>query len=55
MLVAVAVVCSTIAVAPERSGVGALLLLAGIPIYYIFKWFTGRRATYAPPPGPPTP
>jgi len=55
VLVAVAVVCSTIAVAPERSGVGALLLLAGIPIYYVFKWFTGRRATHARPPGPPTP
>lgn len=56
VLVAVAVVCSTIALAPLRSGVGALLLLAGIPFYYLFKWFTRWRAAQAPPPpAPPTP
>lgn len=34
--IAVVVVISTVAKAPGRSGVGALLLLAGVPVYYFF-------------------
>jgi APA family basic amino acid/polyamine antiporter len=36
VIVAVVVVCSTIYAAPVRSGVGALLLLLGVPVYYGF-------------------
>jgi APA family basic amino acid/polyamine antiporter len=40
--IAVIVVISTIAQAPGRSAVGAGLLLAGIPVYYLFKRHTSR-------------
>jgi APA family basic amino acid/polyamine antiporter len=39
---AIVTVCSSILDAPLRSGVGALLLLAGIPAYYGFKSMRGR-------------
>jgi APA family basic amino acid/polyamine antiporter len=41
--VAAVVVYSTIQQAPARSAVGALLLLAGIPVFYTFKYFSSRR------------
>ena len=43
VLVAVVVVISTIVQAPGRSAIGALLLLAGVPVYYFFKRQTGAR------------
>jgi APA family basic amino acid/polyamine antiporter len=39
VVVAVIVVMATIREHPRQSGIGALLLLAGLPIYY---WFTSR-------------
>jgi APA family basic amino acid/polyamine antiporter len=39
VLVAIIVVMATIREHPKQSGMGALLLLAGLPIYY---WFTSR-------------
>jgi len=41
--VAMVVVYSAIRDSPDRSLKGALLLLAGIPVYYLFKWWTSRR------------
>jgi APA family basic amino acid/polyamine antiporter len=41
--VAAVVVYSTIQQAPGRSAVGALLLLAGIPVFYTFKYFSSRH------------
>jgi APA family basic amino acid/polyamine antiporter len=43
--VAALVVYSTIREAPVRSAVGAALLLAGIPVFYLFKAFTNRRGS----------
>ena len=43
VFVAVVVVLSTIRQSPARSAVGAALLLAGIPIYYLFKGLNARR------------
>jgi APA family basic amino acid/polyamine antiporter len=45
VLVAVIVVFSTIRQSPGRSAVGAGLLLAGIPIYYMFKKHNSRAAS----------
>ena len=45
VLVAVVVVFSTIRQSPGRSAVGAGLLLAGIPIYYMFKKHNSRAAS----------
>lgn len=42
--VAVIVVIATIREQPKQSGIGALLLLAGLPIYYWFKSRSGRKA-----------
>jgi APA family basic amino acid/polyamine antiporter len=42
--VSAVVVYSTIQQAPVRSAVGAALLLAGIPVFYVFKYFARRRA-----------
>jgi APA family basic amino acid/polyamine antiporter len=42
--VSAVVVYSTIQEAPMRSAVGAGLLLAGIPVFYVFKYFARRRA-----------
>lgn len=44
VLVAAGVVYSSIAVAPVRSAVGAGLLMLGVPVYYLFKWLSRRRA-----------
>jgi APA family basic amino acid/polyamine antiporter len=41
--VALAVVASTILKAPVRSGVGALLLLAGVPVFYYFVRRSGKK------------
>jgi len=43
VFVAVVVVFSTIRQSPARSGVGAALLLAGVPIYYLFKGLNARK------------
>ena len=40
VLVAAAVVASTIGAAPAESAKGALLLALGVPVYY---WFAARR------------
>ncbi len=40
--VAAVVVYSAIQEAPLRSAVGAGLLFAGIPVFYLFKWWTSR-------------
>jgi len=48
VLVAAAVVCSTIAVAPVRSAIGAGLLLLGIPVFFVFKWMNRSRAPEKP-------
>jgi APA family basic amino acid/polyamine antiporter len=48
VVVALAVVYSSIRESPERSAVGAGLLLAGIPVFYLFKWLsrtTGTKGT----------
>jgi APA family basic amino acid/polyamine antiporter len=45
--VAALVVYSTIREAPLRSAVGAGLLLAGIPVFYLFKAFTSRSGSRA--------
>jgi len=52
VLIAVAVVFSTIAEAPLRSAAGAGMLLAGIPVFYIFTSLSKRRAAHQPPPAP---
>jgi APA family basic amino acid/polyamine antiporter len=44
VVVSAVVVYSTIQQAPVRSAVGAALLLAGIPVFYVFKYFARRRA-----------
>jgi APA family basic amino acid/polyamine antiporter len=41
--VAMVVVYSAIRESPDRSLKGVGLLLAGIPVYYLFKWWTSRR------------
>lgn len=43
VLVAAAVVMSTIIAAPLRSAVGAALMLAGVPVYFYFSARSGRR------------
>jgi APA family basic amino acid/polyamine antiporter len=43
VMVAMAVVFSTIRQAPERAAVGAGLLLLGIPVFYLFKRRSGTR------------
>jgi APA family basic amino acid/polyamine antiporter len=43
--VAAVVVFSTFREAPLRSAVGSGLLLAGIPVFYLFKAFTDRRGS----------
>jgi APA family basic amino acid/polyamine antiporter len=45
VVVALVVVYSAIDAAPWRSAVGAALLLAGIPIFYLFKFLTRSSAT----------
>ena len=42
--VAMIVVYSAIQDAPDRSLKGAGLLLAGVPVFYFFKWWTSRKA-----------
>jgi len=41
---AVVAVYSAIQEAPDRSLKGAALLLAGVPVFYFFKWWTSRKA-----------
>jgi APA family basic amino acid/polyamine antiporter len=43
--VALAVVYSSIRESPKRSAVGAGLLLAGIPVFYLFKWISRTTGT----------
>ena len=40
---AVVAVYSAIQEAPDRSLKGAALLLAGVPVFYFFKWWTSRK------------
>ncbi len=47
--VAMVVVYSAVRDAPDRSLKGALILLAGIPVYYVFKRWTSRRSTQSGP------
>ena len=42
VFISVVVVFSTIRQSPGRSAVGAALLLAGIPLYYLFKRMSRR-------------
>lgn len=40
--IACIVVFSAVREDPQRCGIGALLLLAGVPVYYLFKYFSRR-------------
>lgn len=40
---ALVVVYSSVREAPERSLYGALVLLGGIPVFYLFKWWNSRK------------
>jgi APA family basic amino acid/polyamine antiporter len=42
--VAAAVVFSAIRTAPVRSAVGAGLLLLGVPVFYLFRWWSSRKS-----------
>jgi APA family basic amino acid/polyamine antiporter len=48
VIAAAFVVYSSISAAPGRSAFGALLLLIGVPVFYLFKYLSGRRGTPTP-------
>jgi APA family basic amino acid/polyamine antiporter len=45
VLIAGLVVVSAVKEAPERCLIGGALLLAGIPVYYLFRWISSARPT----------